>query len=79
MHISSYQYVAVQRSLSTHYLFNFTNRMPTTVGIAGITSKFASLVLNRLLSRPNVNIRGFCRNAYKLLDSVRASPCVTLV
>ncbi|MBE3048548.1 NAD(P)H-binding protein [Candidatus Bathyarchaeota archaeon] len=53
--------------------------MPTTVGIAGITGKFASLVLNRLLSRPDVNIRGFCRNAYKLPDSVRASPRVTLI
>lgn len=37
-----------------------------TVGIAGITGKFAGLVLDNLLDNPNVRIRGYCRNASKL-------------
>ncbi|KAE8391253.1 hypothetical protein BDV23DRAFT_171827 [Aspergillus alliaceus] len=54
--------------------------MAVTVGIAGITSKFARLVLKKnLLEQPEVNIRGFCRNPKKLPEHIRSSTCVTIV
>ncbi|KAB8231565.1 NmrA-like family protein [Aspergillus alliaceus] len=53
--------------------------MAVTVGIAGITSKFARLVLKNLLEQPEVNIWGFCRNPKKLPEHIRLSTCVTIV
>ncbi|CAI7616491.1 unnamed protein product [Penicillium crustosum] len=53
--------------------------MSITVGIAGITGKFARLVGNHLSKSPNVQIRGFCRNASKLPQQFRESPRVTIV
>lgn len=47
--------------------------MTFTVGIAGITGKFASLVLEQLLKSPDVQIRGFCRNASKLSAATKES------
>lgn len=38
----------------------------TTVGIAGITGKFALCILCKLLSSSTVTIRGYCRNPSKL-------------
>jgi hypothetical protein len=39
---------------------------PIRVGIAGVTGKFAGLILDNLLENPTVSIRGYCRNASKL-------------
>lgn len=53
--------------------------MTITVGIAGITGKFARLVVKSLFTYEGVHIRGFCRNASKLPESVRSSPQVTII
>ncbi|KAL2810609.1 hypothetical protein BJX63DRAFT_444558 [Aspergillus granulosus] len=53
--------------------------MSLTFGIAGITGKFARLVLKNLWCHPEVEIRGFCRNASKLPAKFRDSPNVTIV
>ncbi|KAI9924290.1 hypothetical protein MW887_007240 [Aspergillus wentii] len=50
-----------------------------TVGIAGITGKFASLIVKNLLNNSNTTIRGFCRNPSKLPESLRSSPRVTTI
>ncbi|KAJ9149313.1 NmrA-like family protein [Pleurostoma richardsiae] len=52
--------------------------MPFTVGVAGITGKFARNVVANLLIRPDVHIRGFCRDPTKLPDSIQSSPRVHL-
>lgn len=52
--------------------------MTLTVGIAGITGKFAGLVLTNLLKHPDVNIRGFCRNPSKLPEATRSSSRVQI-
>lgn len=39
-----------------------------SVGIAGITGKFAGLILDNLLKDPTVRVRGYCRNAAKLAN-----------
>ncbi|EHK23067.1 uncharacterized protein TRIVIDRAFT_28606 [Trichoderma virens Gv29-8] len=44
--------------------------MSTTVGIAGFTGQFAQLLSSRLLKSSNVNLRGFCRNASKVAQSL---------
>lgn len=53
--------------------------MTFTVGVAGITGKFARLVVNNLCKSPHVQIRGFCRNAAKLPNHFRESPRVTVI
>ncbi|GFF47675.1 hypothetical protein IFM46972_08359 [Aspergillus udagawae] len=53
--------------------------MAITVGIAGITGKFARLVVKNLCAYPDVNIRGFCRNPAKLPEHFRSSPRVTIL
>lgn len=53
--------------------------MAFTVGIAGITGKFATLVLEQLLISPDVQIRGYCRNASKLPEATRESPRIEIV
>lgn len=53
--------------------------MAITVGIAGITGKFARLVVKYLCNSPDVQIRGLCRNASKLPEHFRRSPRVTIV
>jgi hypothetical protein len=53
--------------------------MPITVGIAGITGKFARLIANNLCKSPNVHIRGFCRNESKLPKHFRESSRVTVL
>lgn len=50
----------------------------TTVSIAGITGTLAGLITKHLLKRPDVYIRGFCRNPSKLPDSLRSHPRLTL-
>ncbi|KAF2847922.1 nmrA-like family protein [Plenodomus tracheiphilus IPT5] len=53
--------------------------MATTVGIAGITGKFARLLLDNLQTYPDAQIRGFCRNPSKLPEAIRSSSRVTIV
>lgn len=53
--------------------------MAITVGIAGITGKFARLVVKHLCNSPNVQIRGLCRNSSKLPERFRESPRVTII
>jgi hypothetical protein len=45
-----------------------------SIGIAGITGKFAGLILDSLLEDPNVRVRGYCRNASKLASCCTQSP-----
>ncbi|KAE8141843.1 nmrA-like family protein [Aspergillus pseudotamarii] len=52
--------------------------MAITVGVAGITGKFARLVVKSLLASPEATIRGFCRNPAKLPEVVRSSARVTI-
>ncbi|CAN9186871.1 unnamed protein product [Alternaria alternata] len=53
--------------------------MPTTVAIAGISSRLALLVTKALLKRPDVYIRGSCRDINKLPDELRASSRMALI
>ncbi|KPM43776.1 hypothetical protein AK830_g2805 [Neonectria ditissima] len=53
--------------------------MAYTVGIAGITGKFARNVAANLLKRPEVSIRGFCRDPTKLPASILSSPRVHII
>lgn len=52
--------------------------MTFTVAIAGISSRLARLIANELLKRPDVRLRGSCRDIAKLPDNLRASPRVSL-
>lgn len=49
------------------------------VGIAGITGKFARCILDNLLKRSSVSVRGYCRNPTKLPDVARSSPRVQII
>ena len=49
-----------------------------TVGIAGITGKFARCILDNLLKDPFVSIRGYCRDPTKLPDAVQSSSRVQI-
>ncbi|PWY95939.1 nmrA-like family protein [Aspergillus sclerotioniger CBS 115572] len=53
--------------------------MTITVGVAGITGKFARLVVKNLFASPDVHIRGLCRNPSKLPEQIRTSPRVTII
>lgn len=50
-----------------------------SVGIAGVTGKFAGLLLDNLLENPNVRIRGYCRNASKLASRYARSSQLEMV
>ncbi|PLB50922.1 NmrA-like family protein [Aspergillus steynii IBT 23096] len=52
--------------------------MSITVGIAGITGKFARRVASHLLKNPDVSIRGYCRDPNKVPESISSSDKVTL-
>ncbi|KAF2188488.1 NAD(P)-binding protein [Zopfia rhizophila CBS 207.26] len=52
--------------------------MAFTVGIAGITGKVALCVTRELLKRPNVQIRGYCRNPTRLPLQISNHPRVQL-
>lgn len=49
-----------------------------TVGIAGITGKFARCVVGHLLKNPAVTIKGYCRDPTKLPASLLASKRITI-
>ncbi|CAG5156590.1 uncharacterized protein ALTATR162_LOCUS4387 [Alternaria atra] len=53
--------------------------MVTTVAIAGISSRLALFVTQSLLKRPDVQIRGSCRDINKLPDELKSSPRITLI
>ncbi|PYI11060.1 hypothetical protein BO78DRAFT_426108 [Aspergillus sclerotiicarbonarius CBS 121057] len=53
--------------------------MTITVGVAGITGKFARLVVKNLCASPDVYIRGLCRNPSKLPEHFRTSPRVAII
>lgn len=52
--------------------------MAITVGIAGITGKFAKRLVSHLLKRPEVNIRGYCRDPSKVPEGISSSAQVIL-
>lgn len=52
--------------------------MSITVGIAGITGKFARRVASHLMKNPDVSIRGYCRDPSKVPESISSSDKVTL-
>ena len=49
-----------------------------TVGIAGITGKFARCILDNLLKDPSVSIQGYCRDPTKLPDAIQSSSRVQI-
>jgi len=53
--------------------------MTQTVGIAGITGKFARCVVKSLLQNPEVSVCGFCRDPSKLPSSIITSPRIHIV
>ncbi|KAK1149586.1 hypothetical protein N8T08_005135 [Aspergillus melleus] len=53
--------------------------MTTTVGIAGITGKFAKRLVSHILKRPDVAIRGYCRDPSKVPETISSSSQVTLI
>lgn len=52
--------------------------MALTVGIAGITGKFARRVVSHLLKHSDVAIRGYCRDPSKVSEFISSSEKVTL-
>ncbi|KNG90451.1 NmrA-like family protein [Aspergillus nomiae NRRL 13137] len=52
--------------------------MALTVGIAGITGKFARRVVSHLLQHSDVTIRGYCRDPSKVPEPISSSEQVTL-
>ncbi|KAE8336271.1 hypothetical protein BDV24DRAFT_155310 [Aspergillus arachidicola] len=52
--------------------------MALTVGIAGVTGKFARRVVTHLLKHPDVTLRGYCRDPSKAPESISTSEKVTL-
>ncbi|KAH8666200.1 hypothetical protein BGZ61DRAFT_559078 [Ilyonectria robusta] len=52
--------------------------MVFTVGIAGITARVALCVVQELLKRPDVRIRGYCRSPAKLPAHLLRDPHVSL-
>ncbi|KAI1451313.1 nmrA-like family protein [Annulohypoxylon moriforme] len=51
--------------------------MPITVGIAGITGKFARELTSILIKNPNVTIKGYCRDPSKVPEYISSK--ITLV
>jgi len=52
--------------------------MAITVGLAGITGKFGTLLATHLLKNPNVSLRGYARDTSKVRPSIVSSPAVQL-
>ena len=53
--------------------------MAQTVGVAGITGKFARCVVKSLLQNPGISVRGFCRDPSKFPASIAASSRIHIV
>lgn len=52
--------------------------MAITVGIAGITGKFARVLTSSLLKNPEVNVKGYCRDPSKVPSSFSSNSKVSL-
>ncbi|KAK3690253.1 hypothetical protein B0T22DRAFT_424064 [Podospora appendiculata] len=52
--------------------------MTITVGLAGITGKFGTLLATSLLKNPTVSLRGYARDPSKLSASLASSPNLSL-
>ncbi|KAJ6028744.1 hypothetical protein N7540_004320 [Penicillium herquei] len=52
--------------------------MTITVGIAGITGKFAKRLVSHLLKQHDLTIRGYCRDPSKVPETISSSAQVTL-
>lgn len=50
-----------------------------TIGIAGISGKFAQCIIKSLLLNPSVHIKGYCRNASKLPTILTTHPRIKIV
>ena len=50
----------------------------TKVAIAGMTGKFARLITTHLLTKPDVEITGFCRTPTKVPQDISSDPRVTV-
>ncbi|KAF7952993.1 hypothetical protein EAE96_006215 [Botrytis aclada] len=50
-----------------------------TLGIAGISGKFAQCIIKSLLIDPSVHIKGYCRNASKLPTILATHPRIEIV
>ncbi|KAK6531189.1 hypothetical protein TWF281_008014 [Arthrobotrys megalospora] len=53
--------------------------MTITVGIAGITGKFARVLVASLLTYPEVKIRGYCRDPSKVSANLSSNPNISLI
>lgn len=53
--------------------------MTTTVGIAGITGKFARILASHLLKHSDISTRGYCRNASKVSAPLTSSSQVQII
>lgn len=53
--------------------------MAITVGVAGITGKFARRVVSHLLQHSDITIRGYCRDPSKVPTSISSSEKVALL
>lgn len=53
--------------------------MAITVGVAGITGRFAKRLVSHLLKRSDVVIRGYCRDPSKVPQPISSSSQVTLI
>lgn len=53
--------------------------MTITIGIAGITGKFARVLTSSLLKYPDIKVRGYCRDPSKAPKSFSTNPSVALV
>ena len=51
----------------------------STVAIAGITGKLGQLIAKSVLSYPEANIRGFCRDQSKLSKDIASNPRVSIL
>lgn len=56
-----------------------TSEETITIGIAGLTGKFARLVASFLLEKPNARIRGYVRDPTKLDSSLASDPRVEVI
>lgn len=66
-------------ALNTTNIAGLINTMSSiTVGIAGITGKFARCVLAHLLKNPRVTIQGYCRDPGRLPPSFLSSPRIRI-
>ncbi|TGO40521.1 hypothetical protein BHYA_0036g00540 [Botrytis hyacinthi] len=50
-----------------------------TIGIAGVSGKFAQCIIKSLLLNPSVHIKGYCRNASKLPTILTTHPRIRIV